>query len=80
MLAKIAARNRFLPELLKVEKNYKIGPIGDRPGKVWLGSSEISNVWPSIVTGIENERNMNRCYYCKIRTAVRCSVCVTDNT
>ena len=24
-------------------KNYKIGPIDDRPGKVWLGSSGISN-------------------------------------
>ena len=43
----------FFPEVWKVEKkNYQIGSIGDRPGKVWLGSSGILNFWPSIVTGL----------------------------
>ena len=31
---------------------YKIGPIGDLSGKVWLGSLETSNFWPSIVAGL----------------------------
>ena len=29
-----------------------MGYISDRSGKVWLGSSAISNFWPSIVTGL----------------------------
>ena len=42
MLAKIAERNTFPPENWKVStnKNYKIRPIDDHPGKVWLESSE----------------------------------------
>ena len=31
---------------------FKIRPIGDRWGNVWLGSSGIWNFWPSIVTGL----------------------------
>ena len=53
MLAKIAARNRFFPEFWKVSKRiHQMGSIGDRSGKVWLGSSWISNFWPFIVTGL----------------------------
>ena len=57
MLAKIAVRNCFLPKFWKVEKiyTYKLGPIGDRSGKGWLGFSGISNFWPSIVTGLRPE-------------------------
>ena len=34
------------------KKNYQIGSIGDRSGKLWLGSSGISNFWSSIVIGV----------------------------
>ena len=36
---------------------YKIGPIGDHSGKVWLGSSGILNLWPSIGTGVSSTKN-----------------------
>ena len=44
----------FFPRILESFKKelYQIGSIGDRSGKVWLGSSGTSNVWPSIVTGL----------------------------
>ena len=43
----------FFPEFWKVKKkNYHIMSVGDHSGKVWLGSSGISNFWPSIVTGL----------------------------
>ena len=34
------------------KRNYNIGPIRDRSGKVWLGSSGILNFRPSIVSGL----------------------------
>ena len=55
MLAKIAARNRFSRNLESFKKYfYQIESIGDRSGKVWLGSSGISNSWPSIVTDLRS--------------------------
>ena len=41
MFAKIAARNHFFAGILEsfTKQIFKIGPISDRPGKVWLGSS-----------------------------------------
>ena len=57
MLAKIAARSRFFFGILESFKNklYQIGSIGGRSGKVALGSSAISNFWPSIVAGLSWE-------------------------
>ena len=34
---------------------YKIGPKGDRPGNIWLGSSGKFHFWPSISTGLTAE-------------------------
>ena len=55
MLVKIAARNHFPGVLESKKKNYEIGPIGDRSGKVWLGSSGILNFSLSIVTGLVSD-------------------------
>ena len=53
MLAKIAVMNIFFGKLENSEKQiYEIEPIGDPPGKVWLGSLDVSHFWPSIVTGL----------------------------
>ena len=55
MLAKIAAREIifFSGKLKRSQKQIcKVGPKGDRPGRVWLGSSGILNFWPSIVIGL----------------------------
>ena len=35
----------------KIVLSYRNGSMGDRSGKVWLGSLGISHFWPSIVTG-----------------------------
>ena len=55
----------FLSGILESSRNkmYTIGPIGDRPGKIWLGSSAISNFWPYIVTGLSTTY---RTYYISV--------------
>ena len=49
------------------KKIYQIRSIGDRWGKVWLGSSGISSFWPSIVTGLSNRQYNTKTKYDTLR-------------
>ena len=55
-------------EFISIHKKYSVN----------RSNSKVSFV--NMVRALRNDRNINRYYYDMIRTAVRCSVCVTDET
>ena len=66
----------ILSAILEDSKNkiYKIGPAGDRPGEVWLGSSGVSNFRRYIATGLSttDPRYYTNVYVVCISTRSQC--------